>query len=417
MNSGFLKSRLAGESSWMFLSLLFRVCIQMVYFIFLARSLGSSQYGAFASTIAFVSVFAPFAGIGTGNLLVKNVAADPNSFSRSWGSALLITLISAICISIIVFIAFATLFSDQVSWILLSCIILSELFFSRLIDISSQAFQAFKIIKTSALIQIIPSLLRFLAILFFFLVTDNKNIDIWSILFLVSTIMSSMVSLWLVRSTLGWGNLQIGGFARDYKEGLAFSISLSSQNIYNDIDKTMLSKMSNYESAGVYSAAYRVMDVAFTPIKSIFFASYARFFESGSKGITGTIDFAKKISPIILALSGAIILLLNTISPLVPSIFGDDFSESALILRILSLVIFFRSINYLLADSLTGAGYQKQRSVVQFVGCIVNIGLNLVLIPYSGAKGAAFASVVTETTIFLLLLYIMIRKARFERQK
>ena len=60
-----------------------------------------------------------------------------------------------------------------------------------------------------------------------------------------------------------------------------FSISSSATTVYNDIDKIMLSKLSDLASTGVYAAAYRVIDVSMTPVRSLVSAAYPRVFSEG----------------------------------------------------------------------------------------------------------------------------------------
>ena len=67
----------------------------------------------------------------------------------------------------------------------------------------------------------------------------------------------------------------------EFVEGLYFSTSLSAQNIYNDIDKTMLARMATLDAVGIYAAAYRLIDVAFIPVRSLLYAGYTDFFRAG----------------------------------------------------------------------------------------------------------------------------------------
>ena len=75
-----LRSTLARNSGWMFLGFGLRIVVQAGYFILIARALGPQQYGAFVGVVALVSIIAPFATMGSGNLLVKNVSRDRSLF-------------------------------------------------------------------------------------------------------------------------------------------------------------------------------------------------------------------------------------------------------------------------------------------------------------------------------------------------
>jgi O-antigen/teichoic acid export membrane protein len=71
------KTPLARNTAWMITGQGMRLVIQAAYFLEIARSLGVSNYGAFVGVVALVGVVYPFASLGGGNLLVKNVARDP----------------------------------------------------------------------------------------------------------------------------------------------------------------------------------------------------------------------------------------------------------------------------------------------------------------------------------------------------
>src|SRR5438128_125005 len=88
-------SALARNTLWMFLGQGLRIIVQAVYFIVIARLLGPAQYGAFVAVVALVAILAPFATLGFGNLLIKNVVRDRASFAVSWGNALLVAVVSA----------------------------------------------------------------------------------------------------------------------------------------------------------------------------------------------------------------------------------------------------------------------------------------------------------------------------------
>src|SRR5436305_470907 len=97
------KSSLAKNTLWMFLGQGLRLLVQAAYFVVIARLLGPTQYGAFVAVIALVAILAPFATLGFGNLLIKNVVRDRTSFAVSWGNALLVGAISGSLLWVTVF--------------------------------------------------------------------------------------------------------------------------------------------------------------------------------------------------------------------------------------------------------------------------------------------------------------------------
>ena len=59
----------------------------------IARALGASEYGSYVSVAALATIVAPFASMGSGNLLIQNVARAPETFSVQWGRALATTAV------------------------------------------------------------------------------------------------------------------------------------------------------------------------------------------------------------------------------------------------------------------------------------------------------------------------------------
>ena len=74
-------SALVRNSVWMFLGQGLRLVIQAAYFTVIARSLGASNYGAFVSIAALAGILFPFATMGSGFLLIKNVSRDQSLFA------------------------------------------------------------------------------------------------------------------------------------------------------------------------------------------------------------------------------------------------------------------------------------------------------------------------------------------------
>ena len=47
---------------------------------------------------------------------------------------------------------------------------------------------------------------------------------------------------------------------------------------------------------GIYSAAYRIVDICTAPMRALLTAAYPRFFRSGAKGITGSAALARRLA-------------------------------------------------------------------------------------------------------------------------
>ena len=65
------------------------------------------------------------------------------------------------------------------------------------------------------------------------------------------------------------------------------------------------------------------------------------------------------------------------------------------------------------ADTLTGSGHQKSRSIVQVGAALVNVVLNIILIPLFSWKGAAIATIISDSVRLVclwLIVFILYRR-------
>ena len=187
-------------------------------------------------------------------------------------------------------------------------------------------------------------------------------------------------------------SIDLPALREDVAEGVFFSIGSSATTVYNDIDKIMLSKLSDLASTGVYAAAYRVIDVSLTPVRSLVSAAYPQFFQRGVGGMRATYPYALSL---IAKASGYGILTfagLWILAPVLPHILGSKYDAVVPALRWLALIPFLRCFHVFLADALSGAGFQRLRTGIQVIVALINIGLNLVILPRYSWRGAAWTS-------------------------
>lgn len=401
------KNSLARNTLWMFIAQGLRIILQAFYFVIVARSLGSDGYGAFVGATALVAILGPFASLGSGNILIKNVSRNRALFREYWGNALLMIFISSFLLFVLLICIAPFFLPKTIPITLIILVAITDLVFLRLLDIAAQAFQSVSWLSKTAQISILPQFTRLIAVFAFVNLFPDSGVLVWATLYLISTAVSALFAVLLVHRLLGLPKLAVWRIKPEIAEGCYFSISLSAQNIYNNIDKTMLARLSTLEATGIYAAAYRLIDVAFVPVRSLLFAAYAKFFQQGANGISGTMSLAKRLVPIAGIYGGAAGIGLFLFAPVVPYLLGDEYAGTVEALRWLAPLPFLKAMHYFAADTLTGAGFQGIRSAVQVVTAIFNILINFWVIPLYSWKGAAWSSLASDG-LLVLSLWIMV---------
>jgi O-antigen/teichoic acid export membrane protein len=416
---GLLQKSLVRDSLWMLLSQGIGVVIQTTYFILVARALDTAAYGAFVGVTAVASIVFPFVGLGSGNILVKNVSRERGVFSEQWGNTLYICFGTSI-VSILILLACSSfLFPTGLSWIAIALILISELIGLRLLEVASSAFVAVSRVKRSAQIKLLYNVSKLFAAIVLIAFFKNPGILIWSILYSISSIFPAIISIALIHNSVGKPKLALAKFKHELLQGFLFSVDTSAEKINANVDKAMLANLSSLQVAGVYGAGYRFIDIGYYIIFAVLGAAYARFFQHGEKGIKGTLEFAKKLLPAACIYGFLSAIILFFFAPAVPLILGTEYTDSIEVLRLLSPIHLISSVQFLAADILTGAGFQGSRSAIQVTSAFLNIGLNLWLIPIFSWKGAAYATLTSETlkTLGLWLVVAFLYQRQITKSK
>jgi O-antigen/teichoic acid export membrane protein len=407
------RHRFARNTIWMTIGQGARVVFQAIYFVVVARALGPDGLGAFAGAVALVAIVAPFASLGAGNLLVKHVARVPDRFARYWGGALSITLASAGALALGVLVIAHVALPRTIPIPLVLAVAASDLIFARVIDISGQAFQAHERLARTAQFPLLMSGLRLLAATAFAFV-GHPTAERWAWWYAASTAVAATAAVVITNRELGRPALVFGYPASELREGAYFATSLSAQNIYNDIDKWMLARLSTLEATGIYSAAYRLIDVSFVPVKSLLAAAYPRFFQHGANGVRAGLALARRLLPWAAAYAAVAGVILFALAPELPRVLGADYRASVEATRWLAILPLLKSVHYFAADTLTGAGYQGRRTVAQIVVAGFNVLVNIPLIAAASWRGAAWSSIASDGLLAVLLWAILWSACRSE---
>lgn len=388
---------------WMSVGIGLDFSIKAIYFILLARILGSKEYGIFAGIVAIVYFLSPFVTWGSEVILVKNVSRDKTLFPIYWGGALTVTLFMSIILTGLAFLVCIIIFGYSVNFMIPICLAIGEYFGLRLSNLAGRAFQSFEKLKYTSLIATSVSVFRLLSVLSIMFFSLPKTAETWSLLYMLSSILAGIIGLLAVKIYLGTGKLGFGPLSRMKLEGFYYAIDSSSSGVYNDFDKSLLLRYSGEAIAGVYAASYRLIDIFTVPIRAIIASSLPNFFQRGKFGINETLAYAKRLLPVSLIFSFLGALCLLFLRYVMPYFLGLNFSELTKIIPWLLPVLIFRSFHFLAANALTGADMQLHRTICQVFSAILNIFLNILLIPKYSWLGAAWTSIITDGLLAILM--------------
>jgi O-antigen/teichoic acid export membrane protein len=413
------RTPLARNSVWMLFGQGSSVLMQAGYFIIIGRLLGSVGYGVIVGSVAAVSLLSQYSTLGSGSLLVQYVSRDRSLFASYWGSAVTTLLgLSLVVLPVLFALSGWMVGNDNTNTLMIVAV--SEVICSQLCSLTSQAFQAHERMGTAALLGMSTYFLRFAIAFGLWLRFGHVSPFVWAASSFVVSVLAATAGVILVTRAFGPPALSVRYAIERSRESIVYAFSNSTTSAYNDLDKAMLLHYRMSAANGVYSMAYRIVDVGTIPIRAIHSAAFPRFFQSGARGVSSVFTFAGRILSRTWALGFLAAVGMFVAAPIIPHVLGGSFAASATALRWLCLIPLFRAFNLSAGDALAGAVHTKTRLSCQIGAALFNFALNLLLIPRFGWLGAAWSSLATDGGLGVttwMVMYLLRHAERSESSK
>ena len=180
--------------------------------------------------------------------------------------------------------------------------------------------------------------------------------------------------------------------------GVIFSV------LYFRLDIVMLQLMTDDRVVGFYSAAYKLFEIVIVlphSLMIVLFPSLVEVFHTDREKFK--ISFKKAFTVYFVVGSSIALVFFGFSNEIIGLIYGDNFLFSVKILEILAIAIALSFLIFLLSNILIVSGWEMTNTWSLIGATIFNIALNLAWIPEHGAIGAAWATVVCEIALIVIL--------------
>lgn len=377
-------------------SYVFGFVTQGLYFVVIARTLGASEFGLFAGAMALVAVLASLVGLGSGNVLVLRSAREPGVINAQLGTSLIYILVSAIPFAAV---ALALgLVSGPNFFAVLIPLVFSEIFTLRLFDLAQQVFQATERLGRTAICGILAGSLRVGSALVFTLIPDPSARG-WSYWYAATTAATAFIVIVWAISSIGRPAYSLASLRSTWRLGFFFSLGTASRTLYMDADKYILSSYGLLAASGGFSAASKIVTMAFAPIQALVYSLNTRLFRAGQAGPRASWAVIRRPLFLVIAYGVFCSIALGIASPLVPILLGSSYTEASHYLFLLAPLVMFNGLHYLFGDALMGLGRQALRSLIQFGAACAAVATNVLLIPVIGASAAILSALACSVTL------------------
>lgn len=363
--------------------------------ILLARRSAVGEYGQYLATYGLASLLVLIPGLGVDNWLLSTGKSLESELIARWKGAfrqrcLLLLLWLAVMFILLMFLPSTvypmTVYAPVVVNVVLDSLTSLSYALLRRLGRHGQVslFQSFSsLILLGVVLAVPPTLLGL--------------VD-FALLRMGITAGAFILILILLHATSRPNLLASGHTKPRLKESRVFLWSELASMVYLKADITIVALVLGTTASGIYGSASNILQVSYLPLQALFLAvipMLAKAFNSPARA--GFLITSKRQLVAQLAMGFLLFLSLLLFAPwLVTFTFGEAYTDSAFILRLLSPIAFLRAVNFALAAPLATGNRQIERTRAQFVAALVNVLGNLAFIRIGGLPAVAGIYIISD---------------------
>lgn len=392
------QKQVINNAKWIIVCKIAQSILQLLIGMVSARYLGPSNYGLINYAASIVAFALPIMKLGMDAILVHELVESPDREGEILGTSLLLNVVSGVlCIGGVSIFAWLANMGERETIIV--CLLYSISILFAALEMIQYWFQYKLLSKYSSIIMLVAYL--FVSAYKIYLLATSKSIYWFAISHSVEYGLISFLLLMFYRrnngATFYFSLLRAKKMLSKSKHYIFAALMVV---VIQNTDHIMLTSIVGKSENGYYSAAITSAGVAqfvFTAIID----SFRPMILSSKK--TDNLEYEKNISRlygIIIYLSIAQSLVFTIFAPIIVNVlYGSEYAATIPVLQILTWYRAFSFMGTIRNIWLLAEEKQKYLPSINLVGVALNIVLNALLIPTWGARGAAFASLVTQVAM------------------
>ncbi|MBE8578481.1 flippase [Vibrio sp. OPT18] len=383
---------------WLIFDKVFRLFVGLWLSVLIAKNLGSELFGEYNYIVSLMAIVSVFIAYGTNAIVLKYVSQGNEEIID-------ISFILRMIAYLIFFVVFAILIlflelENKYNYILMAFILLFKPF-----DVVKVYFESIVQVKMIVTIGNIVFILISAAKLY--IIYQGVTV---SGLLLIALFESALTAVGFFYAyyrkksgeVLNLQKVNLNYIIKVSKESFPLIFSSICWVLYTQIDKLMVGELIGKSELGVYSISVMFADLSFI--------LPAMLFSSIIPGVLVTCNkdeekFNSKIITtytIMMYLSLCCYFFTSAFATyFIPAYYGSEYYDSVGVLYIYGIGVVFSSLMLVSGKYMIQYNLQRLMLKRQMLGLLINVGLNIVLIPNYGSEGAAVASVISLMIVSL----------------
>ena len=377
--------------------------LSFILLFVMARTLGDVVFGKYTFALSLAVIFATVADFGLNTYLIREISRKKKQAAEYIGNALNIKLVLSIITFILLVIVVNVLDYPQATK---NIAYLGALYtFVEFIALAYRStFKAYEQMEYEAILLVVYRIAVVLVGLLILL--TNPNIVSLLMAFLILSIVYLAATFIIGSTKFSRPNLKpdIALTKKILKESAPFMITALLIALYFRIDVIILSFFKGDEVVGWYGAATTMIySLLFIPIalSESILPQMSINFKKSKENLNRIFNNSTRIISIIIwpMMIGTTLLA----KEFVVLLFSIEFVNATIGVQILVWALGIMFLNYILATTVNAINKQQVHTIIILIAAIINIVLNLILIPKYSIIGAGIAAIATQAIIFIAL--------------
>ena len=381
--------------------------LSFFYFVMVARFIGVEDLGKYTFALSFTTIFAVMVDFGLTQALIRELAKGKQKARDILSSALSIKLVLAVFVYGVIFLLINIMGYPQVTknlvyvaGLIMALDQFAVSFWGAFRGARNLKLEAISIVINQIIIVGVGLTVLFLRLPLIYLMLPFVGGSLFSLIFSACSVRKKLKIKFKLKF-----DKRLGKYL--FKIGVPFALIAIFSRIYGYIDTVFLSKMIGDRAVGFYSVAMKIpFALQFIPaaLAAAIFPAFSRHFVHDKDQLKLTFDKVMKfLMVVVLPISAGIAVLAK---PIINFFYGNEYLPSVIPLQILICGLIFVFLNFPLGSLLNGCNRHLTNTFLVGTTMIINIIINLLVIPQYSYIGAAATFLVTHGFLFLAGLMV-----------
>lgn len=406
----FLKNKEVGNAGWLIGGKVFQMAISLVVGVITARYLGPSNYGLIGYGTAYVTFFSAFCTLGLNSVIIKDFVDHKDEQGEAIGSAIVMRLVSSVLSSLMI-IGFVSIIdrSEPTTIAVVALCSVGTIF--HVFETFNFWFQSQYKSKVTSIATLTAYIIT--SVYKIILLMIGKDVR-W---FAFSTSIDYIVvAVFLYVAYRKFHGAKLRFSIKKSKSLLKISynyiLSTMMVAIYGQTDKLLLKQLCDDSSVGYFTTATTVCAMWVFVLQAIIDSVYPTILNLKGKDQLQYERKNRQLYAIVFYVSCMVSVGFLVLGDFVIKIlYGEAYMPAADILKVVSWYTAFSYLGVARNAWIVSEGKQKYLKYIYGAAAILNVVMNLILIPVMGTIGAATATLITQilTSIVLPIMFKELR--------